>query len=154
MPNPTSPTGTVRPAIMRILAVDLAAFFFSILPLMAVAVYLFFRLAGGQPLRYLLFQVGLGGMVVIGLAGAAWRVLLFRRVFAAGLAVRAVINNITITREQCQLQLGYTYAGRAYTTTSRVLDNNTTHVMRPGESVTVMVDPIKPTRAFIQKLFI
>lgn len=153
MPTPV-PSSAVRPSIMRILAVDLPAFSFSALPLLALGMYLFLRLLGGELLQFANIQIGLAAMVVVGLGGAAWRIILFHRVFAAGLAVQAVIDQATVNREQCVLQLGYTYAGKPYTATCRVLDNKTTHLMRPGERLTVLVDPRKPKRVFIQTLFL
>jgi len=93
----------------------------------------------------LVLTVACGGIVL-------WRIRLIRRVFARGVVVKGWVAHVGKDdggEYTPQDKVVYRYGGREYelwTVNKRVLDRENFAV---GEAVEVMVDPDKPSRAFL-----
>jgi hypothetical protein len=101
--------------------------------------------------------MGVGGLGVTAVLGGviARRIHIIRRVFRQGEAVRGEILTVGENSESVGYAVvAYQYQGRQY------LVNNVTEGavgrggLTPGASVDLVVDPGKPSRAFIAKLYV
>lgn len=101
--------------------------------------------------------LGLSALGITVLCGTVivWRIHRIRQVFARGEVVRGQVRSIGENSEQIAYAvIAYEYLGREY-----VVNNVTEGVggrrqFTPNEAVDIVVDPSKPSRAFIAKLFL
>jgi hypothetical protein len=101
--------------------------------------------------------MGVGNLLVTAVCGTVvvWRVLLIRRVFAQGEVVRGRVLLVGENSEDIGYAvIVYQYQGREY----RVRNVTQGAVGRGGlasdDPVDIVVDPRKPSRAFIVKLYV
>jgi hypothetical protein len=93
-------------------------------------------------------------VTVAGLVTIAWRVWLIRSVVGGGTEVPGVVSSAGFFRGRGRVEYVYTYQGTKYQSGNAVQANRTTRSLVPGQVVTVMIDPIKPKRAFARALFV
>lgn len=100
--------------------------------------------------------LGIGAAITTILCGAVivWRIHIIRHVFARGEVVRGQVLSVGENSENIGYAVvTYEFQGHKY------LVNNTTEGaggrrLTPDEAVDIVVDPSKPSRAFIARLFL
>jgi len=140
------------PSPFRIIRTDYLASIGAIFPLVAWAMALAARFFDpGAAAFFLRFApaVTAAGLVVI-----AWRVWAIRSVISSGTEVPGVITGSSFFRGRGRVGYVYTYQGTKYQGSSAVQANGRSRSLVPGREVTVMIDPLKPKRAFVRELYL
>jgi hypothetical protein len=100
--------------------------------------------------------MGVCVLVVTALCGALLvrRVHLIRQVFSRGEVVRGqVLSLMKNSEDVASAVLAYQYQGREYRVRN-VTEGAAGRGLSPGDPVDIVVDPSKPSRAFIAKLYL
>jgi len=140
------------PSPFRVIRTDYLASIGVIFPLVAWAMALAARFFDpGAAAFFLRFApaVTAAGLVVI-----AWRVWTIHSVVGSGTEVPGVITGSGFFRGRGRVEYVYTYRGTTYQGGNAVQASETTRSLVPGRDVTVMVDPLKPKRAFVRELYL
>ena len=156
--NREAPTG-------RILKND----FPSLLMLIMIGVVWFLTIAGGV-LKFLPKRRGGGAIevdstmminfvviaaVVTLLCGwfAARRIAAIKRVIRSGPEVKGRIQSIGFVKDRGRVDYEYLYEGQTYQAGNAIWKNRETTKLKRGGEVTLILDPNKPSRAFIASLY-
>jgi len=140
------------PSPFRIIRTDYLASIGAIFPLVAWAMALAARFFDpGAAAFFLRFAPA---VTVVGLIVIAWRVWTIRSVISSGTEVPGVITGSGFFRGRGRVEYVYTYRGTKYQGGNAVQASDTTRSLVPGRDVTVMVDPLKPKRAFVRELYL
>ncbi len=84
-----------------------------------------------------------------------WRMQVIRRVFGSGEVVQGHVLSVGENSEDIGYALiAYQYQGRDYCTRNVTEGASERGGLTPGELVELVVDPAKPSRAFVAKLYI
>ncbi len=94
------------------------------------------------------------GVTLVSLAIIIRRILILRRVFRDGAQVRGRISSVVMRRDKGRVEYAYFYEQKEYVTGVDIHRNRQTLALKAGERVTLLVDPIKPARAFIRDLYV
>ncbi|HNS52250.1 MAG TPA: hypothetical protein PKO09_13835 [Anaerolineae bacterium] len=140
------------PSPLRIIGTDYLASLSALFPLVAWAMALGARFFDpGAAAFFLRFApaVTAAGLVVI-----AWRVWLIRSVVGGGTEVPGAITGAGFFRGRGRVEYVYTYQGKKLQGSNAVQANRASRSMVPGRDVTVMIDPLKPKRAFVRELYL
>ena len=89
------------------------------------------------------------GLVVI-----AWQVWTIRSVVGGGTEVPGVITGAGFFRGRGRVEYVYTYRGDKFQGGNSVQASSAARALVPGREVAVMVDPLKPKRAFVRELYL
>ena len=150
-------------SVGRILRRDWPSFGLSVVigvcGLVAVACYLTVAVEppeGGDG-RLIARVMGAAALSATALCGPVlvWRVRVIRRVFARGEVVRGQVLLVGENAEDVGYAvIAYRYRGREYRVTNVTEGVVGRGGLAPDESVDVVVDPGKPSRAFVAKLYL
>jgi hypothetical protein len=105
----------------------------------------------------LAYFMGGGAFLVTALCGAVlvWRLRIIRRVFACGEVVRGQVLIVGENSEDVGYAvISYLYKGREYRVSNVTEGAVGRGRLAPDDLVDIVVDPSKPSRAFIVKLYI
>lgn len=94
---------------------------------------------------------------VITLVCGVWayvRISTIRRVINAGSEVTGVILGIGFAKDRGRVEYQYEHEGQTYRAGNAIKKNAQTSQLLPGTSISLMVDPQKPSRAFITNLYV
>jgi hypothetical protein len=107
--------------------------------------------------RLLGYFLAVGALLVTALCGAVlvWRLRIIRRVFACGEVVRGQVLIVGENSEDVGYAvIAYQYQGREYRVTNVTEKPWGREGLAPDDPVDIVVDPSKPSRAFIAKLYL
>ncbi len=146
-------------SLPRILWTDYPAFYASLVPVVAWIVYGAWTpdwRGQGPVIRpearpfflTLAILASLGGLIVL-----AYRLWLLFRVFHNGALIKGKISGIELRRDHGRIECVYIYDHQEYFSAAQVHRNAQTRELRKGETVTLIVDRSKPSRAFIRDLY-
>lgn len=91
---------------------------------------------------------------IISLGVLALRIRLFFRVFRDGKQVHGKILQVEIRRDHGRVEYTYIYNHKEYFSRAEVHRNAETKALKNGDQVLLLVDPNKPSRAFIRDLYV
>ena len=94
------------------------------------------------------------GMAAVGLALLAWRVSVFRSLFANGHRVAGRVASVFFFKDRGRIEYDYEYAGKALRSGNAVHKTKRTTSVEEGSVVTVLVDPNNPKRTILLDLYI
>jgi hypothetical protein len=153
-------TNPARVSLTRLLWTDYPSFYASLIPLVAWIVYLAWApdwrglgpvlKPGAQP-------VFLGTAIIatlISLVVLVIRIRLFIRIFREGMQVHGKIMQAELRRDRGKVEYTYIYDHQEFFSRADIHRNGATKALQTGDQVTLLVDPKKPTRAFIRDLYI
>lgn len=84
-----------------------------------------------------------------------WRIRTIRRVFRGGEVVRGHVVSVGENSEDISYaSIAYQYQGRDYQTKNVTEGASGRGGLTPGDLVDIVVDPAKPSRAFVAKLYL
>jgi hypothetical protein len=152
-----------RLSVGRILRRDWAAFslilFVGIWWLFVVAVYVLAALskqgnAEEDPTFLLVFAVGTFVITAACGALAVWRIRMIRKVFTNGVVLQGEVAHVGANDEDVgHAIVVYRYGGREFQVRNVTQSAPGRGRFQVGESVEVIVDPEKPSRAFLVRLY-
>jgi hypothetical protein len=146
---------TKIPPIPRIVSVDYLASSAFLVPIIAWGFYLCMLTLAPENAGAWAFPVAPGTLTVVGLAVLAWRIVLIRSVFAAGVEAPAtVLFTLRMRGQQVRINYQYTYAGQTYTGGNTVSEGRVPVTLKPGDTITVVFDPARPQVAFVRDSFV
>jgi hypothetical protein len=140
------------PSLLRIVQVDYLASLGVLIPVVIwglVLLGLVFDPGAASFFRLIAPAATAAGLILL-----LWRVMSIRAVFNGGDEVPGVIVGAGFVRGRGRIQYVYTYRGRKYLGSSALQASAITRALVPGRAVTVMVDPLKPRRAFVCELYL
>ena len=112
---------------------------------------------GGQEIdaRQLAPVLGAVALVNTGLFGwlIARRVGTIKRVIATGTDVTGTVTFVMFQKDRGRVEYEYALNGQAYRSGNAVMKTDLTARLQPGDEVALIVDPQKPTRAFLATLY-
>lgn len=141
------------PSPGRIIGTDSLAFGGAVIPPALWGLYLAMLWLDPGSADAWLFPALPAVITVMGVVAVMRRVRLVRNVFAHGVEAPGTVQSATTTRgSQTRIDFTYTYAGQAYSGSNVV---SGAHVGgKPGDAITVVLDPQRPKRAFIRDLYV
>jgi len=149
-----------RLSLKRLLWTDYPAFFASLVPLVSWIVYLSWAPAWRDtgPIikpeaRPIFLGVAIIATVLCSIIIAS-RIYLFNRVFRDGKQVHGKIIQAEIRRDHGRVEYTYIYNHQEFFSKVDLHRNAQTKALSKGDQVTLMVDPKKPSRAFICDLYL
>lgn len=140
------------PSPFRIIRTDYLASLGALFPLVAWAMALVTRFFDPQAAAFFLRfapAVTAAGLVVV-----AWRVWTIRSVVGGGTEVPGVITGAGFFRGRGRVEYVYTYRGDKFQGGNSVQASSAARALVPGREVAVMVDPLRPKRAFVRDLYL
>lgn len=140
------------PSVWRIIQVDYLASLGVLLPLVMWALALLGQ--AFDPGAAAFFRLVAPGVTAAGALLLLWRVTSIRSISSGGEEVPGVIVGAGFVRGRGRIQYVYTYRGQKYMGSSALQASAITRALVPGRAVTVMVDPLKPRRAFVCELYL
>jgi hypothetical protein len=142
---------TEKPSVLRILRTDYLASMTVLAPLVLWGMAIFFPIFGQTDSA---FFVSLAGAVtVIALPVLLWRVSVISSTLINGIDVAGVISGAGFFRGRGRITYIYSYQGEKLKCSNAVQQNKQTNALAVGSSVTVILDPNNPKRAFIRELY-
>ena len=107
---------------------------------------------GGDPDR---FMLGLA-LVITPLFGwlAYRRIAAIRRVVRDGPACVGTVTLVWFMKDRGRVEYEYQFAGQTYQAGNAIMKNRETQTIRQGDRVELIVDPAKPSRAFLASLYV
>ena len=142
------------PSLIRLIDTDYITLIAVVLPLVAWGLYAVLNIAQVKPAPGVTYIAVAAAITVIAVLVFLWRYRTLARVFADGIEVPATIHNAAFFRDRGRVEYVYTFQGEKYLAGAAVHKNRRTAALRPGEQVTVLVDPDHPKRAFIGDLYV
>jgi hypothetical protein len=142
---------TKRVSLGKIVSSDYAAQIGLIMTLVGWGFFLYFRYIQNDPSMVYLY-IALGA-TVIGLPLLAWRWQSISALLDSGTETNAVIHAIGFFRGRGQVAYTYTINGQKYLTTNAIMKNKHTQILKPGDTVTLVVDRENPKKALIRDLY-
>lgn len=107
--------------------------------------------AGESDLRILFAVAAVFSPLCVGLA--ALRVREIRQVFARGRDVEGRITSLGFVKDRGRVEFEYRVGGTLLRGGQAIWRNATTEALREGQAVTLVVDEVKPARAYVATLF-
>ena len=143
------------PSLARILSVDYLAFSVVIVPIAAWGFYLVLRLFAPDNAGAWRHPGAPAALTGLSLLVLLWRVWLIRSVFRHGVEAPATVTRLKRMRaSRTRINYVYAYAGRERTGGNTVSSARVPVTVKPGDTVTLLVDPNHPRRAFIRELYL
>jgi hypothetical protein len=140
-----------RPSLFRIVRTDYLASLAVLAPLVVWGMAVIFPLLGETDAA---FDISLAGVVtVIALPVLLWRVAVISNTLTNGIDVAGVISNASFFRGRGRIDYVYSYQGEKLQSSNAVHQNKQTSALTMGSSVTVVLDPNNPKRAFVRELY-
>jgi hypothetical protein len=90
---------------------------------------------------------------VLGAVLLYWRVGTVRRVFERGVMAEGTIVGIWFTKDRGRVSYRYNFQGKEYTSGKGIMKNSKTASLDKGMTVSLIVDPENPQRAYISDLY-
>ena len=87
------------------------------------------------------------------LPGLIWRVWSISQVFVRGVEVTGQVTRIRFYRGRGQVEYAYTYLGELYHAGNHILQTGRARTLAGGDAVVIVVDPTRPSRAYIRDLY-
>lgn len=84
---------------------------------------------------------------------ASKRISGIKQVFRSGPEVKGRIQDIAFVKDRGRVEYEYEYNGQTYQAGNAIWKNKETRQLQAGDKITVIVDPDKPSRAFIASLY-
>jgi len=84
---------------------------------------------------------------------ASKRISSIKRVLSSGPEVKGRIQDIAFVKDRGRVEYEYEYNGQTYQAGNAIWKNKETRQLQAGGEITVIVDPDKPSRAFIASLY-
>ncbi len=98
--------------------------------------------------------MALNAAITLGCGGLmARRIATFYRVVGRGDAVPGKITRVWFSRDRGRIEYFYRHQDVSYRSWNAVMKTRGTRRLRTGDAVTLVVDPRKPTRAYLTKLY-
>ena len=146
---------TQVPSVRRIVSVDYLASSAFLVPIIAWGFYLCMLTLAPENAGAWAYPVAPAALTALGLAVLAWRIVLIRSVFAAGVEAPAtVLFTLRMRGQRVRLNYQYTHAGQTYTSGNTVSEGRVPVTLKPGDTVTVVLDPARPKLAFVRDSFL
>lgn len=92
-------------------------------------------------------------VTVVGLGVLFWRIRGFRSTFTRGVPVLGRVTNVNFFRGRGTVEYTYNYNGQSYNGGNSISETGRTKLLRPGQELTLLVDPSNPKRAIIPDLY-
>jgi hypothetical protein len=152
-------TSRDRISIKRLLWTDYPAFYASLVPPVSWIVYLSWApdWRGNGPIMKPEARPLFLGLAIlatcVSLIILAVRIRLIRRIFRDGKQVHGKILKVEIRRDHGKVEYTYIYDHKEFFSKADVHRNAETKALKAGDLVMLVVDPIKPSRAFISSLY-
>ena len=149
-----------KPSLRRIIWTDYPAFYASLVPVVSWIVLLAWLpdWRGDGPVispEARPFFLTLATLATcVGLCVLVWRVWLVFKLFSKGLQVRGKISSVEIRRDRGWVKFFYIYDHKEYNSQTEVHRNAQTKKLKAGDLVVLVVDRVKPERAFIRDLYL
>ena len=107
---------------------------------------------GGDPDRFMLKLA----VVVTPLFGwlAFRRIAAIRRVVEDGPACAGTVTAIWFMKDRGRVEYEYQFEGQTYQAGNAIMKNRETETIRQGDRVELIVDPLRPSRAFLAALYV
>lgn len=140
------------PSLFRIIRVDYLASLGVIFPVVMWGFALAARFFDPEAASFFLRLAP--PVTVAGMAWVLWRVWRIRSVFVDGEETEGIIQSIGFFRGRGRVVYIYTYRGHKYQGRNAIQSTAATRALRPGQMVTVMVDPFNPKHAFLRELYL
>ena len=91
---------------------------------------------------------------VIGIPLLIWRIRTFQSHFARGVEVAGKVIAIGFRRDRGRIEYAYSYQGQTYQGANAIHKISKTRHLKPGDEITLLVDPDKPKRAFVRDIYV
>jgi len=140
------------PSLWRIVRVDYTASLGVLFPLVIWALALAVRFF--DPEAASAFRLLAPTVTALGLALLGWRVWMIRQVFSQGDETAGQIISAGFFRGRGRVEYVYTYQSVKYQSGNAVQASAITRPLRAGQPVGVMVDRLRPKRAFVRELYL
>lgn len=163
-PLPNLPTQ--KPSFFQILKNDALSFIGIILPVVMWGIYIavtFFGVSfqskrsdtviensGANPV----FLIAPIVLTILGAAFIFWRISSITKIFENGERVMGKITDISFFKDRGRIEFSYNYQRQSFQSGSSIMKNSKTTGYRNGDEVILIVDSAKPTRVFIQDLYV
>jgi hypothetical protein len=82
------------------------------------------------------------------------RIARIRRVIADGPACDGTVTRINFVKDRGRVEYEYQFNGETYEAGNAIWKNRETEAIRPGQRVELIVDPSRPSRAFLASLYV
>jgi hypothetical protein len=140
------------PSLGRIVGIDSLAFGGAVIPPALWGFYLVMLWLDPGSADAWLFPALPAVITILGVAVVIWRVRLVRNVFAHGVEAMGSVQSTTTTRgSNTRIEFTYTFAGQTFSGSNVV--SQAQFGGKPGDAITVVLDPRWPKRAFIRDLY-
>ena len=107
---------------------------------------------GGDPDRFLL------GLAVVITPLFGWlafrRIAAIRRVVENGPACVGTVTLVWFMKDRGRVEYEYQFEGKTYQAGNAIMKNRETDTIRQGDRVELIVDPSRPSRAFLASLYV
>ena len=140
------------PTLWRIIQVDYLASIAVLLPVVMWGLALVGQLL--DPGAAAFFRLVAPAVTGAGLILLIWRAASIRSVFDAGDDVPGVVVGTAFARGRGRMSYVYTYRGKKYMGSNALQASAIACSLAQGQAVTVMVDPLRPKRAFVRELYL
>ena len=144
------------PTFWRIVDTDYLATFSFVSIVTVWGLFILFKILNWNLRDEMFYVIFSGGVTVVGLAIIAWRVLDVRRIFAVGEEVRANVLKSDFFRDRGQVVVEYNPRGEKdkRRATCHLHTNRRTRAIKPGDWVTLLVNPDKPKQTVIKNAYL
>ena len=85
---------------------------------------------------------------------AARRIAGIRRVVEYGPACDGTVTGIWFTKDRGRVEYEYQFEGQTYQAGNAIMKNRQTEAIRQGDRVELIIDPSRPSRAFLASLYV
>lgn len=143
---------TRTPSLWRIITVDYLASIGALMPVVVWGLALLARILDPDAAAF--FRLIAPAVTVAGLILLLWRIRSIRAVVSGGDEVPGIVAGIDFVRGRGRIGYVYTYRGQKYLSSNALQVSAITRSLAQGQEVTVMVDPLKPKRAFVRELYL
>jgi len=140
------------PKPWRIILTDYTAFMAFLLPAVFGGIYLVLWITGedvDQAFAYVTLALGVAGILLL-----VWRLQAITSTFREGIELPAVVSGVGSFRDRCTVTCTYTHQGQKYESSNTVLRTQSVRALQQGQRVTAVVNPAKPSAAFIKELYL
>jgi hypothetical protein len=140
-----------RPSLFRIARTDYLASLTVLAPVVVWGMAVIFPLLGQTDAA---FYVSLASAVtVVALPVLLWRTSVVSNTLTNGIDVAGVISSAGFFRGRGRISYIYSYQGEKLQSSNAVQQNKQASALTVGSSVTVVLDPNNPKRAFIRDIY-
>lgn len=141
-----------RPSLFRIISNDYPSLLAVLFPVVFWIFTAYFFYGGDASAE--LFLLLSAGMTVVAIPVLIWRYRMVASVFEDGMETPGTIQSIHFFRGRGRVEYIYTFQGQKYASGNAVNRTKYTRDLSGGQSVTVVVDPENPKRAFIKEIYL